>query len=272
MLEGVEKRRRINGSSSGFMWGDLVISKYSSPCLRNIYLKAWGIYTGLSDPKYAVLGALNEERYEKEDVASYPDLKSAEREQEIKNPLSFNSSYLFSGRADFVTESYGNPNVVVHENKSADSTNTRLEVIRKGNYVPENLAQLVSYMDQKKTPYGVLSYDFYERGKSKKQEDVSKWYRREGRRFAVEINKNGIILVDQQASLFSIRDLWDHQKAQVRCIENDEIGPRPYNWEQKWGSPCTFCKFKPVCDRWDSEEIKTTKEFVEESNNVIKKQ
>ena len=89
--------KKVRGSSSAFMWGDLVLTKYASGCLRNILLQANGVREEI-DPKHLQRGTLNEERYELE-------LKQARMAYIREEPVSeridgFDDTY-FVGRLDF---------------------------------------------------------------------------------------------------------------------------------------------------------------------------
>jgi len=127
------------------------------------------------------------------------------------------------------------------------SKNTRRDVIRKGEYNLSYLAQLVSYMVRLRTQKGRLICGYYEENHA----IPPVLERQEERIFKVEIDGDGSILVDGASSGFGVADLLAHQRAAVRVLENQEVGPRPDKAVLKYGGPCSFCPFKAACDSYD---------------------
>ena len=224
-------------SSSAFMIGDLVVTKYNSGCLRSILIKANGIREGEIAPIYQQVGALAENLHASElDAAG----KSYEREVVIRVPLS--TAVTYSGRADFVLDGE-----IVDEVKGHISKNTRRDVIRKGEYNVSYLAQLVSYMVKLRCPRGRLVCGYFE------EDADGSLIKQEERVFRVEIDDEAGIDVDGEPSGYCVADLLAHQRAAVRVLETGEIAARPDKWNQKYGGPCTQCPFKSACDKHDKE-------------------
>lgn len=233
-------------SSSAFMLGDQVVTKYNSGCLRSILIKANGVRDGELAPILERLGKVAEAAHAK-------DLTDAGKAYDTELPIkSALSEYVeYSGRADFVVR--GKETTVVHEVKGHLSKNTRRDVIRQGKYNPSHLAQLVSYMVQLRTPFGNLVCGYYE----ETWDEEPSLVRQEARTFLVEITDDGQIYVDDTPSGYSVADLLAHQRAAVKCLEKAEIGPRPAEWQQKYTSPCFYCPFKTACDEHDAKGMST---------------
>lgn len=222
------------------MIGDLVITKYDSGCLRSILLRANGVSAGEIPELYARCGRAAEEQRALDLAAN--DI-SFVRELVIKTQLSPNVEY--SGRADFVCQ-VPDVGTVVDECKGHTSKDTRRSVIRNGEYNVSYLAQLVSYMVRLRTQRGRLVCGYYE------EDEAGQLVRQEGRTFKVEIDDEGAILVDGVSSTYAVTDLLAHQRAAVRALETQAVGPRPDKANQKYGGPCSYCPFKAACELYDA--------------------
>lgn len=229
-------------SSSAFMVGEVVVTKYDSGCLRAILIKSHGVTAGDIPQAYADVGLASEEQHAAD--LSAEGLQFT-REVSIKVPLSPTVTY--SGRADFVVN-FPKAGTVIDECKGTISKNTRKDAIRNGEYNISYLAQLVSYMVRFKTQKGRLVCGYYE----ETHEAEPKLVRQEERTFKVEISDDGNISVDGEPSGYCVADLFAHQRAAVRVLENQEVAARPDKWRQKYGGPCTYCPFKIACDKFDS--------------------
>ena len=131
-------------------------------------------------------------------------------------------------------------------------------------YKPENLAQLIAYMVSRETQYGHLMYSFYE-----KDEENNKWVHKENKVFHVYIEDNGDIFVDGKKSEYNVKNYLTHRIKSGIYLAEKEIGPRPNNWYAKWGSPCHFCPFSGVCNKYDMNLINDVDTFLDECNNAI---
>lgn len=227
-------------SSSAFMLGDSVVTKYNSGCLRSILIKANGVRDEDIAPVYEAVGRASEAHHAK-DLTE--EGRAYEEEVVLKAPLSEHVEY--SGRADFVVQ--GKDGIFVDEVKGHISKNTRRDVIRQGKYNPSYLAQLVSYMLHLRTQRGRLICGYYEES----WEDEPYLVRQEERTFQVEIEDSGQICVDGEPSGYCVADLLAHRQAAVKCMESAQIAPRPDKWDHKYESPCTYCPFKAACDEHD---------------------
>lgn len=238
-------------SSSAFMVGDLVITKYNSGCLRSILIQSHGIREGDIPDAYQRVGAEHERMHAR-------DLEeqgiSFVREVVLKAQLSENVEY--SGRCDFAV-TFPKAGLVIDECKGHTSKNTRRDVIRNGEYNVSYLAQLVSYMVKLRTQKGRLVCGYYE----ETTDEPPVLVRQEERTFKVEIGDDGSIDVDGVPSGYCVADLLAHQRAVVRVLENQEVAARPDKWNQKYGGPCTYCPFKVACDKYDAEGG-STEEFL----------
>jgi hypothetical protein len=247
--------KKFYPSSSAFMVGGAVVTKYNSGCLRSILIQSHDIRDGEIPQLYIDCGAEHERVYE-------ADLKAKGipyvREMTIKAPLTPNVEY--SGRADFVCHS-GESTVVV-ECKGHTSKNTRRDVIRKGEYNISYLAQLVSYMVKLRTPRGRLICGYYE------EDDGGKLHKQEERTFKVEIDDSGAIHVDGCSSGYGVDDLLAHQRAAVRVLEDQEVASRPDKAHLKFGGPCSLCPFRAACDLYDASPT-GTEEFLQMAQEAV---
>ncbi len=250
--------KKIHGSSSGWMWGSLVITQYASGCLRSILLGANGIRDTI-DPKHAERGL----QYENEYAGQYPNL---EREKVIFHPISPYVDTYYSSRCDFYKPADDLAERRVVELKSSESRSVYSDVIKHGNYKINNLAQLVSYMVSLETPNGTLSYGYFERDKK----DPKVLIKRSERVFDVKIGDDGSVHVDHQPTQFKAQDQLDHRHAACDVLNENLVWARPYNWNAGWDSPCRMCPFKKTCDKYDRSSM-TTNEFIEDArNNLVK--
>lgn len=256
-----DKPKKVYMSNSGFMWGRVVFTDYKSGCIRNILLSANGVREGEINKKYQVLGELNEERYEaylKSIGANYV------RELAVKHPITPDSEVVLSGRIDFLRQLTGF--VEVDELKSTDSTNKRREVIKKGKWVTENLAQAISYMISMECVTGRLVYTYYE------MDDITKQYEpRDERAFEIMIESSGRISVDGTPTQFSVNDQLNHRLAAKTAIETHTVWDRPYNWDKPFQSPCKFCPWSSTCDKYDDGKLADTDAFIHDAKISLNK-
>ncbi len=233
----------------------MVFTDSKAGCVRNILLQSHHVRESSIPEKYKIMGAANEARYGK--ILKESGIKY-DVEKPIKYALTAVPSVMFSGRADFIR--YLDSQIVVDELKSMDSKNKAREVIKNGNWVPENLAQLISYMVATQTPDGRLIYTQFEDGEPTKE-----------RAFEIVIDEAGRICVDGTPTKFTVYDQIAHLNLAARLIENNEVGERPYNWNAPFKSPCGYCPFKATCDKFDAGELKDVNAFVMSANEDINK-
>lgn len=255
--------KKLYPSSAGFMLGAAVVTPYNSGCMRHILLQSKGLFADDIDPKYQELGALNEDRYEKEVLQTDPKLLHYDKEYKIKQKIGDTEVYLV-GRIDFLVRRADVPGEIIHENKSSDSANTLREVIKKGNVKSHNLAQIVVYMIARETQKGKLIYSHY-----KKDKQTKLWVMDNERAFKITISDAGVIMVDGVFSGYTVQDQLAHQNTAARVIENDLIYDRPLGWDDRFKSPCAYCPWSKACDKYDNGEITTVEQFVEEATQLL---
>ena len=246
--------KKLYGSNSAFMQGNLCVTQYNSGCLRSILLGANGVRDQI-DPKHIERGALFEEQY----AAEHPDL---EREKVIAHTLVPGpDGVVYSSRCDFFVGDDDRAKRRVVELKSSESKSVLTDVIKKGKVKMNNLAQLVSYMVSLETVNGTLIYAYYERDKK----DPKVLIKRAERSFDVKIGDDGSINVDHQPTEFNIRDQLDHRYAACRVLSENIVWSRPYGW-QEWSSPCRMCPFQKTCNKFDMfADSMTAEEFIEDA-------
>jgi hypothetical protein len=250
---------KLYGSSAGFMWGRIVFTDHKTACLRSILLQSMGVRDGDIKEKYKVIGALNEERYEK--ILKDSNVKY-DREFVIKQSVPSVPSVSISGRVDFVR--YLDNGVYVDELKATESKTKLREVMKNGQWVTENLAQLVGYMVALKTTNGRLIYGYYEVPKGKTDHEF-----KQERAFEVLIDDAGRICVDAQPTRFTVHDQIAHTNAAAKVIATQEIWDRPYLWQVPFKSPCQWCPFKASCDKVDSGAITEVTDFVKSAQSDL---
>lgn len=250
---------QLRASSSAFMWGRLTFTTYKTGCLRKILLQSREVQAPVAK-KYGDLGTINEDRHaarlEREGVFY---IREAPFKEDIGNGVHL------SGHADFVLcgSSYDDMRPKsVDELKSVQSKNVRREVIKKGFYNVENLAQLVCYMSAMDVLEGRLLYTYYEKV-------GEEWTAMDERIFAVAIDEHYRIFVDLKPTQYTVFDLYAHQKAASEVIAKGTIADRPNNWDAPFVSPCGYCAFKSACDAYDSNAIEGTESFVQQCRNLV---
>jgi hypothetical protein len=255
-------------SSSAFLWGRLVRTDYNTGCLRRILLQSLDISTTI-DPKYEIIGKMNEDRH-----AKMLDEKGTVyvREMVLQRPSKRVPGVEISGHADFViTDALGRP-TAVHELKSITSKNVRREVIGKGFFKTENLAQVVAYMGELDLTDGALIYTYYEHPKTASEEDKKDWLKLEAvdaRTFSVHVDTYGRIHVDAHPTEFTAYDVIAHRNAAVEVIAKQNVVDRPYRHDTPFVSPCHWCAFKATCDAYDNGEVESDVAFVDKARNQI---
>lgn len=233
--------KRYYPSSAAFMWGEQVVTKYASGCLRNILFKAFEIRTNIH-PQYAEIGETHEVMHECE-LGLDQEVIGWMREEPIREPVYGNPHSDFSGRMDFIV-TYCDGHQEVHECKATFSKNIRRE-FRKGNPVLNHLAQLVAYLGQVGLTKGRLIYGYFE-------EHEGDLIRTESREIWVEVDDKGRILTDGIPTGYTAHDQLRHMQVAATHLAEETFGPRPQGWDALYGSPCTFCDFQNACTKLDS--------------------
>ena len=245
-----EQKLSVRGSQSSFVQDGQAISIYGTGCFRKQLIGSFGIEEPFP-PDIALLGAQNEVRYEEQ-------LKAAgtvyEREVVVKQPI-LGEAY-FSGRMDFWCPE---ETVKIRELKSASSENTYKEVIKKGNVKATNLAQVIAYMVCKEETRGSLVYTYYP-GNAEPIERV----------FDVSINDSGEIAVDSRHSGYTVADYLQHRIRSAVLIQNKEVGEKPKNADDKWRSPCKYCKYAAACGAWDLGLLDGVEAFLNKAEQAVK--
>lgn len=266
------KPKKLYPSSSAFMWGRIVHTAYGSGCLRNVLIKSRGVRTEIAK-FHMVRGAKFEEMYEKrlqDSGISY----QAEKKICVDIP---GTEVLFSGRIDFLIDSDGSGDFSdIRELKSTESKAKRREVINKGYFVINQLAQLIAYMVSESRETGKLIVAYLEADEATgeyKQPEV-KMYRGKPieveKTFEVQIHRSGRIIVDGKTTQWTAHDFLEWRQAAAEVIESGEVWERPNNYDAVFNSPCGLCEFRGTCDKWDAGEIDTTEDFVRSARDEVK--
>lgn len=247
----------LRASSSGFAWGDIIYTTYKSACLRKILVQSRG-YDAAINPKYTLVGALNEERH-----ASALTGKTIRFRREVAFEDDLVHGIRIMGHCDFALLDDEGVVDCVEELKSVTSKNTYRTVIKNGVYLVENLAQLISYMIAMRCPDGRLIYTYWEQVDADGDElDPANWTASEERRFEVHIDDFGRINVDGEPTRYTVQDQIAHRVQAAVAIATGKVPQRPHNWDAPFASPCAYCPFAAACTKWDSGEIESDEAFV----------
>ena len=253
--------KKVYSYNSAFLHGQIVKTKYSSGCLRNVLMSHYGLRDEVAEI-YSKLGEINELRYEAS-LEGRDDILSWEREKSLRAPIpGAPKNFGYSGRADFVVN-HKDVGMAPHELKGTFSKTIRRECVRKDKVIMNHLAQLVSYMIFLESSTGFLVYAYYDRNK----DDTFSFG--EERVKEVKIDKDGHIFVDGMASEFCVDDYLSFRKAVVKVISEGLLWQRPEHWDMQWKSPCTYCVYKSVCNDYDAGIINSLEDFIKEARNYV---
>ena len=231
-----EKPKKLYPSSSGFCWGNMVITEYDSGCLRSILITANGYRKNIPEVSME-LGR----RWE--DI-TFDQLTNEQpwpfhRELPFKNEI---YGVIVSGRCDYVL--YDDEGPIVIECKGTGSKTAPTDIIKNGKYKINHLAQITSY--------------FLHYGASRAELRVS-YLCQTSRTFKITIGQDGMIMVDGKPSGFTMQDQLEHTRNAALAVTEGIVWSRPHTMK---GDPCKWCNHKDVCDRWDRNEIATTEDFI----------
>jgi hypothetical protein len=230
------------------------LSAWGTGCFRRQLIGSYGIETPFPEA-IAKTGAANEENYAS---GLYYDGIVYVREMEVHQEAV--AGVGFSGRVDFFCPF---EEFKVRELKSATSEKTFTEVIKRGHYKPNNLAQLVSYMVALEEAKGILHYTYYD----KVQGD---YIPTAVRAFQVTIDDDGRILVDEEDSEFTVANSLAHRYNSAMWLVDPEVPPLPKGHLDKWKSPCKYCDFRQTCNMYDCGMITTKEEFIQQAAKGVK--
>lgn len=250
----------LRSSSSGFAWGTLVHSHYKSACLRWILIQSHRSFEIAK--KYQILGLANEDRHAaalQEKGIYFTRELEVERDSPVEGVVN-------RGHIDFLVTLPFTNELEVHELKHVQSVNVRREVIRKGLYTSDNLAQCVNYMLHAQTDHGLLKYTFWEHGKKDGKASAT-----EEREFKVKIEEFGRISVDGVPTKFTAHDQLNHQKLAATVLKYQIVAPdRPHLGNTSpFSGACRSCPAQAACDKFDQGAIEGTDAFVETSKQLI---
>jgi hypothetical protein len=233
----MEKMKKLYPSSSGFCWGDMVITEYDSGCLRSILCTANGYRKDIPETSME-LGRRWEDIVFEQLVNEQP--WPFHKELPFKHEI---YGITISGRCDYIV--YDDQGPLIIECKGTGSKTAPTDIIKNGKYKINHLAQVSSY--------------FLYFGASRAKLMIS-YLCQQSRTFNITVGQGGVILVDGKSSGFTLSDQLKHTENAATVITEGVIWQRPHTMK---GDPCRFCNHKEVCDRWDRGEIATTADFIE---------
>jgi hypothetical protein len=233
---------KLYPSSSGFCWGNLVISEYGSGCIRKILLSANGYRTEIAETSKET-GA----KWEEQVLEQLINDQEYAFHREVPFRYEVNGVTV-SGRCDYFV--YDDAGGCVIECKGSNSKSVLYDVINKGKVKINHLAQLVHYLNYFGTDHGKIMVSFVETQKQ--------------RTFIVTVEGDGQIYVDGKFSGYTAHDQVKHTLNASEAIRDSIVWERPTSFN---GDPCKFCEFKPLCTDWDTGEITDSKEFIDRGVN-----
>lgn len=215
------------------MLGHLILTQYNSGCLRSIVLTQLLDYHVDIDPIYQLLGAHHEDL-----LAERLKDQIAERELVIKAPIT--ERVIYSGRADFILKD----GTILEAKASLAKGKYKREKLPKASHI----SQVVSYMLQLEQPLAAVNWGHY---RALQLDDGPVFNLAGEAEYKIELADNGQVLVDNTKTVYFAQDQLAHMQAAAKGLESGDWAslPRPYNWQAKFGSPCSYCPFKSYCDR-----------------------
>ena len=213
-------------------------------------LRAHGIENPVDDirtQKTFNVGFLNEDLFVKHYMSQLPHCVDYAIDEPITEKINF------EGHADVVTDD------LVFELKSVTSRNT-WEQVRKGTPKISNVAQCVNYMVSREVQRGYLVYSLYAYVQGLELPDIF---------FEITIDDDGNIMVNGKETGYHVEHIVADRQTKARVLEDNTVFPdRPVAAKKGDKSPCFYCPFKMVCDRWDKGELETTEEFLQKAKEV----
>lgn len=240
---------KLYPSSSGFAWGNLAITEYDSGCLRAIVFKGLSPHRTEIDPKYMRVGAHHEDAH-----AAALEQQGIPFEREIVMKEEVLPGVQLSGRCDFLLERE------IHETKGSLSKSAGY--VLKGKFKVGHLSQLVTYMLHWDKPIGRIVFAAYK--------EAGDAFKETGRRtFTITLGHGGGVLVDDLNTPYFVQDLLAHRNTAAVLLSERRVHPeRPLNHDAKFGSPCAYCPFKTVCDKYDAGAL-TDEQAITQADEVI---
>lgn len=235
-------KRRISPSSAAWAVGQLIDTPYEKSCGRYMVWQRRYEKESNIDEMYSHIGGIDEARYAAK--LTQGGLMFW-RELPINIPVG-GTQITIEGRLDFkVSESDG---PIIVEKKSITSVNRRRTIIEKGEIDHAHMAQLVTYLVAEKLQRGKIVYTYWQWN-----EDLSGFMATEDREFAIRLDTNGSIYVDEAPFGRHIRELQTWYRLVASGMEKAEtelLGrPKPL---QGWQNPCRSCPLSAACDQYDS--------------------
>ena len=246
-----QKKLQVRGGNSGFYKDGVFHGSDANSCPRRVLLRSHGIEPPVDDvrtQKTFNIGFLNEELFVKHYMAHIPHCVDFA----IEEPISANVDFV--GHSDVVTDK------LVFELKSATSKNT-WEKVKKGKPKLSHLAQLSNYMLSREVTEGYLVYSLYAYVGGLELPDVF---------FKVTIDNDTNILLEGKETGYKLEHVAADRQTKAKVLEDNSVyDGRPVNPTDRQ-SPCFYCPFSDVCDKWDkATKNKTTERFLDKAKEVV---
>lgn len=241
---------KLYPSSVAFQEGNLSFGKYSSSCHRSILLRLRGIQEPFKSV-HSERGALCENEFER-------TLTGIPYRREVPFTLGLDScpDLVISGRLDYELYPDSPADRHIVELKSTESSSVYADVIKRGKFKLENVAQLVTYLIASSCDNGKLIYHYYKR--SKKTATLTKTDERE---FRITLDEVGRIFADGTYIGFDVSNVIEHYVESYRVATTETLPIRPYA-HNNFDGPCKFCPFADVCKIQEIDPSMTVDTFV----------
>lgn len=243
---------QVRGGNSAFFKDGNFHAGDANGCPRSVLLRHHGVEMPVGDirtQKTFNIGFMNEELFVKHYMKEIPHLT----DYEICEPITENTDFV--GHSDVVTDK------VVFELKSVSSRSTWDLVTKKNTPKLGNLAQTVNYMVSRETQQGYLVYSLYAYVAGLALPDKF---------FDVTIDNDGNVLVDSNQTGYTVEHIIADRQMKARVLENNEVFPvKPVNPTSSQ-SPCHYCPFQGLCDKWDkATKGKETEKFIAKAKEIV---
>lgn len=228
---------KLYPSSSAWALGRLCVTDSANACFRHILWRHVAPIPDGPPPELAEMGHRFEDEYFQYLTNEQP--YAFHRELPFKSEI---SGVVVSGRLDFMV--YHSKYRVPHELKASQSTKVLYGVIRKGEPKINNVAQVVNYFIHLGLDRGLLVYKY-----------VPKY---EMRKFKIEVDDAGKILIDGAVYQYTVQDQLRHQVLAAEALVMQKICDRPAD-----AGACLYCVYKDRCTDYEGFNG-TDKEFIEQ--------
>jgi hypothetical protein len=236
--------KKIYPSSSGFAWGDAIITEYDSGCPRMNLLTANGYRKDIPSSSQD-MGREWEDLVFKRLTEEQP--WAFHRELPFKKQI--NQECVVSGRLDYLLYDEERGTEIL-ECKATAAKDAKYKILRDGEFKLNWLSQVACYMNSLGHSIAKILVLVKNGGE---------------RTFVVEAKKKGGLYVDGEGSGFNLHDQARHTQIISECLTEGIVWERPITFR---GDPCKWCSKQLLCMKWDMGEIGNVEEYIRQGTQV----